>query len=177
LDFDLSVYIAEHGETINEPSLFPSFEESCKDVPALFERAFSFNPERSAPPPLTRSNTNDYTPTTEFGTMSPIDLKLPALASVKEDSPAAEEPPRQPRGKRARSSSSTKTDEKLPPRPFNGTRNTKVPPVPVDAPTVSRKYVLPSATSRKEVPRSIARKRGIESTEDLDDEVRLSTRL
>lgn len=32
---------------------------------------------------------------------------------------------------------------------FNGTRNTKIAAIPIDAPTMSRSYVLPSSTSRK----------------------------
>lgn len=35
---------------------------------------------------------------------------------------------------------------------FNGTRNTTIKAIPLDAPTMSRTYVIPSATSRKRAP-------------------------
>jgi hypothetical protein len=143
LDFDLSVYVAEREDVVGLPSLFPSFESSFepagKDAHSIFERAFSFTPEASVAPSLTRSNSRDETPSA-FETMSPVDLKMsaPSFPEEQRQQPAkTEEGPT--RLKRGRSSSAKK--EKLPPRPFNGTRNTKVPPVPVDAPTV-RRFVL-----------------------------------
>ncbi|KAK4049584.1 hypothetical protein OIV83_004082 [Microbotryomycetes sp. JL201] len=41
---------------------------------------------------------------------------------------------------------------------FTGTRNTKIKPIPLDAPTVQKNYAIPSATSRKRAPSVVASK-------------------
>lgn len=41
---------------------------------------------------------------------------------------------------------------------FNGTRNTKIKPIPFDAPTMTRSYIIPSITSRKPAPAAISAK-------------------
>ncbi|KAM0786668.1 hypothetical protein ACM66B_002116 [Microbotryomycetes sp. NB124-2] len=41
---------------------------------------------------------------------------------------------------------------------FTGTRNTKIKPIPLDAPTVQKNYAVPSATSRKRAPSVVASK-------------------
>lgn len=41
---------------------------------------------------------------------------------------------------------------------FNGTRNTKIKPIPFDAPTMTRSYIIPSITSRKRAPAAISAK-------------------
>lgn len=40
-------------------------------------------------------------------------------------------------------------------RKYTGTRNTKIPPVALDAPTLPKSYVTPSATSRKRAPPAV----------------------
>ena len=55
----------------------------------------------------------------------------------------------------------------------NGTRRNIKPNdlVPIDAPTQDRNYVLPSSTSRKEVPAGFARKRARTAALEEDDDV------
>lgn len=41
---------------------------------------------------------------------------------------------------------------------FTGVRNTKIPPIPFTAPTMTRSYVIPSVTSRRKAPAAITAK-------------------
>ncbi|TEB24035.1 hypothetical protein FA13DRAFT_1639136 [Coprinellus micaceus] len=101
------------------------------------------------------------TPMIDTPAMDPVSLYNTPLLPVSSEFSPASHSASLPRDGRRRSSAT-------------GTRKGITPEslVPLDAPTQSRKYVLPSATSRKEVPAVFARKRGRSvAFEDEEDEL------
>ncbi|KAI5477159.1 hypothetical protein MNV49_006815 [Pseudohyphozyma bogoriensis] len=93
---------------------------------------------------------------------TPVVAPLPLFASASEPvvvAPAAPAPaPTRPAAKRASSSSSSTSSSTAAKDKFNGTRNTKIPAIDFDAPTMSRSYIIPAVTSRKRAPTAITSK-------------------
>jgi len=130
------------GADILTSPIMDDWNRGHLDEPIFNDTFETLFPVSKAPvdtaPPLTIS------PAIDLWTLSP---QTPSLDQSMFNSPSA--PPSKPLPTSRRKTSATGTRKNVTPESL----------VPVDAPTQPRKYITPSATSRKEVPAVFARKR------------------
>ncbi|GLB38775.1 putative basic region leucine zipper [Lyophyllum shimeji] len=137
----------EKQSTLPAPPLPDNLYTLTPESPALHDFSPSINPSSIYPSPRLPSDRSSFS--------SPAPSTTPALSPRKTSKPVEIVAPAR------RRSSATGTRKGVTPEAL----------VPIDAPTQPRKYITPSATSRKEVPAVFARKRARSTAfGDEDDE-------